>query len=108
MSKGYPVVALAIAAGAFSFAAMAAGEEIPPFKRAVPEKFFDCERSDQCVVVQGWCATFSINSSKLSDFEKLLPKSDGKAPSPCPPGWLPPSPRPMCVNSKCEVASQPR
>lgn len=75
--------------------------EQPLFKKSLPNKFFQCNKSEECVIAQGWCSTFSINKKYFSDYNKLPYDAKGKNLQSCPPGWLPPKPIPTCIQNQC-------
>lgn len=81
-------------------------EESPTFKRSLPEKYFECHTDNECVMVQGWCATFSINKKYADDYKKIPADPKGKASTQCPPGWLPPNPHPVCTKNQCSIISK--
>jgi hypothetical protein len=86
-------------------AASAADDELPAFRRALPERYFECRADGDCTMVQGWCATFAINTAVVEAYRKLPADPHGKGSSNCPPGWLPPLPMAVCVSQRCTVVS---
>lgn len=108
MSMTRSILALAFAAGAsFVIAPLPAEEELPAFKRALPARYFDCKADNECVMVQGWCATFAINKAYREAYDKIPADPNGKAAGGCPPGWLPPKPRPACIQNQCSIERGP-
>ncbi|MCU6433702.1 hypothetical protein LPB67_07910 [Undibacterium sp. Jales W-56] len=91
--------------GSAAQATVPADDESPAFKRALPEHYFKCHTDSECVMVQGWCSTFSINKAYADNYNKIPNDPKGKASRQCPPGWLPPNPHPVCVKSKCSIIS---
>ena len=85
-----------------------AGDEKSAFQRALPAEFFNCTSDSQCVIVQGWCATFAIKKSALKTFDQIPSDPAGKGARGCPPGWLPPQPAAVCVAKRCMVISGQR
>ena len=69
-----------------------AGDEKSAFQRALPAEFFNCTSDSQCVIVQGWCATFAIKKSALKTFDQIPSDPAGKGARGCPPGWFGPVP----------------
>ncbi len=94
-----------LATSATALADNASGDEKPAFQRALPDRFFQCLSNSQCVVVQGWCATFAINKTELKAYEKIPADPAGKGARGCPPGWLPPGPKAVCEAKRCKVIS---
>lgn len=45
--------------------------EIPIYKKELTEKYFSCQTDNECVIVQGWCSTFSINQYYLKKYQEL-------------------------------------
>jgi hypothetical protein len=87
--------------------AQASGQEVvPAFRRALPAAYFQCRVDADCVIAQGWCATFAINKAMQAAFDALPADPKGKASGGCPPGWLPPSPRAVCIEGQCRVVSR--
>ena len=82
-----------------------AGGEKPAFERALPARMFACTENAQCMVVQGWCASFAINKTELAAYDRIPADPQGKAARGCPPGWLPPLPEAVCVAKRCAVVS---
>ena len=104
MSTTRSIMALALAAAAsFAITPLPAEEELPAFKRALPARYFECRSDNECVMVQGWCATFAINKAFSEAYEKIPADPAGKAAGKCPPGWLPPRPRPACIQNQCTI-----
>jgi hypothetical protein len=85
--------------------ASAADDELPAFRRALPEHYFECRADGDCAVVQGWCATFAINKVALEAYRNMPADTAGKASKNCPPGWLPPLPMAVCARQRCAVVS---
>lgn len=83
----------------------AQAEEVYTSKSSLPEDYFKCQSDNQCIVVQGWCSTFSINKKKIEAYNKIPEEVKGKDSKKCPPGWLPPNPNPVCLKKQCEVIS---
>jgi hypothetical protein len=95
----------ALLALATAGAASAAGDELPAFRRALPERYFECSADGDCAMVQGWCATFAINKAALEAYRQMPPDPAGRGAKNCPPGWLPALPRAVCVSQRCMVVS---
>lgn len=104
-SAGYffLITMLALPGGAAQ--ATPADDESPAFKRALSEHYFKCHADNECVMVQGWCSTFSINKAYVHEYDKIPADPKGKASRQCPPGWLPPNPHPVCVKRQCSIIS---
>lgn len=85
------------------YAQTSLNSEQPLFKKNLPQKFFQCTQSQECVVAQGWCSTFSINKKYTIDYNHLPYDAKGKNLSACPPGWLPPKPTPVCIQNQCTL-----
>jgi len=98
------IATLTLAAGLATAAApLPADDETPAFKRALPARYFECHADSECVMVQGWCATFAINKAYNEAYEKIPADPKGKGAGRCPPGWLPPKPRVACVQNQCTI-----
>ncbi|MCY4754473.1 hypothetical protein [Pelomonas aquatica] len=104
MTTTRSIATLALAAGAaLAIAPLPADEELPAFRRALPAHYFGCHADSECVMVQGWCATFAINKAYREAYDKIPADPNGKGAGRCPPGWLPPKPRPACVQNQCSI-----
>lgn len=108
MSSIRSVLVSALAAGAaLAVAPLPAADDLPAYRRALPARYFECHADSECVVVQGWCATFAINKAYREVYEKIPADPNGKGAGRCPPGWLPPKPRPACVQNQCSIERGP-